>query len=749
MVAQSSIAQHLVEEDAEDGEGRLRTLSECTGAEVDLAIFTADPRTAHKVGGDTDEPRIGVRVGRAGLAAHVERAVPEPLAGILLCTEALGRTTGIGHSGSKERLHVEGLLGRHHGVGFAAAFVDHLAIGIDNLRDEGGLDVFARVGHGGISAHHLHHRGIAGAEHEGGSVFKARLHPHVLCRADDIVDAHFLSEFDGNRVDALGKSRTQRDVGTRETTVGVVWPPHGGLAVLVHHVHLDIFVFQAGIGGQPSLLDGGGVGKEFEGRSGLVGGAHVVVLPRVEIHVAHIGTDIAVLRFDGHETGVHVVEHIAQGVDGSHLSLNRAVVGEKAHLVGRVEHAPHLGRIVRIAGREHLVGIGLPHLLLHKVGERLVALAHPWVLASPVAVEVALHHAHLLAHGLLGILLHAAVESSVNLQSVAIGVEFGRDGLHLLGHGLAEIEGLPVVGTLHAEFQLDGVAAPEGVFRMEFGVVGRGGFEQSHEHGRLFRFEGGGSGLEVGLGGRLDAVGVRSEVHGVGIHGEDFLLRTEEFQLRGDDHLLALHDEDFHAGDVAEQSGGILCANAKHVFHQLLRDGRSSAGMPLSCILHGSEDTEEVHTVVAVEAFVFGRNEGVDKGRCDGVVGHGRAVFVEKLAQQFAVVTVNLRGSRILGVHDAAQRGRLAEEPEQIDLHGETIEHEEGHEGGRADSGLLPPRGLTIEAFVPAPEARHLPAAPSEGAEKLAPEAAILSIHLEKISVLVDAKVRQSPDPAK
>ena len=79
--------------------------------------------------------------------------------------------------------------------------------------------------------------------------------------------------------------------------------------------------------------------------------------------------------------------------------------------------------------------------------------------------------------------------------------------------------------------------------------------------------------IEVGFRCRLDAKRVRAEVYGVGVHGENLVLRAKQFQLGGNNHFLELHDQNLHTGNVAQETGGVFCAHAEHVFHQLLADG--------------------------------------------------------------------------------------------------------------------------------------------------------------------------------
>ena len=170
-----------------------------------------------------------------------------------------------------------------------------------------------------------------------------------------------------------------------------------------------------------------------------------------------------------------------------------------------------------------------------------------------MALERLLHHLHLLADGLLGILLHARVEGGINLEAIAFQVQYQAIGLgnvlDLAGHGFAEVGRNAVIVALDGILQVDGqrryrvilllrqvaavdhvlehhVAARQAVLGVNARVVGAGGLEQSHEHGALLKLELPRRCPEVGVGSRLDA----------------------------DDPFLALHDEHLHAGNIAQQS---------------------------------------------------------------------------------------------------------------------------------------------------------------------------------------------------
>ena len=61
-LSQVLIVHDASHETSDDGKRRATSLSQCAGAEVNAALLSANPGTAHQRGGDTDEPGIGMVV---------------------------------------------------------------------------------------------------------------------------------------------------------------------------------------------------------------------------------------------------------------------------------------------------------------------------------------------------------------------------------------------------------------------------------------------------------------------------------------------------------------------------------------------------------------------------------------------------------------------------------------------------------------------------------------------------------------
>ena len=203
-----------------------------------------------------------------------------------------------------------------------------------------------------------------------------------------------------------------------------------------------------------------------------------------------------------------------------------------------------------------LVEVSVVSCLLCQILDEVRHFLMPFVLPgrgrAPVVVERLLHLFHLLDSCFLGIALHTGVNGGVNLQAVTVEVVavFTTPGLQFVLDSLTEIKRLSVVVVLDTIVEVDGfhlqrikglfrqvfvnqhvvehhVAAFQRVVGIDAWVVVSRGLQQSNEDGRLVGGQLLGCRSEVRLGSRLDAESIRTEIHGVGIHGEYFLLVEE------------------------------------------------------------------------------------------------------------------------------------------------------------------------------------------------------------------------------
>ena len=573
-------------------------------------------------------------VARAGLATQVH--VIEGTRDIAV--QCHRGATGIGAAGHEHLLHQECRAVTDAAFLALGGTVDFLAVAVHDACDDDGVVAHTVIDHSAVGIDQFHQVNIAGSQRECRFFLERRLDAHITGHTRDVVEAHFLSHAHSHAVDTLCEGRTQGHIGAREGAVGVGGPPGFHFARLIIPDHRVDVLVETSVTGHEAALHGCGIDKEFERRARLVLGAHLVILPRVEVHITHPRLDVAVARVHGNEAAVHEVQHVAHRVHRTHLHIQRVVlIVEQVHHVGLVHVVVDRVQVVGIAGQQLVVDRRVARLVLDKVGDGLVVLVEPAVLIAPMAAEVALHNLHLLADGLLGILLHPGVERGVNLQAVALQVEFEaflvRNAFHLVGYSLAEVGRHTGIVGLEGVLQVDGqcryrvilllrqvavldhilqhlVATAQAVLGIDTRIVGACGLEQSHQHGTLLDFQVLGGGPEVGVGRRLDAVGIAAEVHRVGIHLQDFLLAVEDFQFGGDDPFLALHDEHLHAGDVAQQARRVVAAGAEHVLHQLLRDGARTARAAMQHqVLGRGAQAAEVDAVVAVETLVLGVDE--------------------------------------------------------------------------------------------------------------------------------------------
>nr|GFC99472.1 hypothetical protein [Tanacetum cinerariifolium] len=190
---------------------------------------------------------------------------------------------------------------------------------------------------------------------------------------------------------------------------------------------------------------------------------------------------------------------------------------------GRIE----AGGLAFVAGGQRLIRLGALHLGFDEVRNLVAILVYPGVgtLVAPEVVEGLLQQLHALVHRLFGVLLHARVDGGVHLQAIAV----------------------EVVAALQHH-----VAALGGGHGVKLGVKGRGVVKYTDEHGGLLGRKAVGRGAEEGFGRHLNTEGVRTILHRVEIHPEDFLLGVAPLQLHGGHPLFGLIDHRAHARHVAE-----------------------------------------------------------------------------------------------------------------------------------------------------------------------------------------------------
>ena len=320
--------------------------------------------------------------------------------------------------------------------------IEDVALVVDNLRDEYRIMVTAVVGNGGIGSGKLQEVDIAGAEGQCGLVLERTLDAHLLCHLYDVRRPYFLPQPCRYGVDTLGESTAQGYGVAGEVAVGIRRCPRLHLVgLVVLDLHAEVFV-AALVAGRKSLVDGLSVDEELEGGTGLPLSGHLVVVPGVVVDVADPCFHGTGLRLYGHKSAVHEPDHISYGVHRRHVGRDMAfLIVEEPHLVLLVHIVVDAVGLIGVFGLQRFINREPLGYALDEVRDDLSFLVAPWVLMIPVSLESALDDAHLLCHGLLGILLQTCVDGGVDAQSAAVevvAVEF-RLLLEELRHGIAEV----------------------------------------------------------------------------------------------------------------------------------------------------------------------------------------------------------------------------------------------------------------------------------------------------------------------
>ena len=663
ILLEGRIVEHGAEEVTTDGECRAVALTQHTSAEVDGAILAAHPSATNQLRRGADEPGIGVIIRRTGLTTEVG------IGGLVVAHESHEARAGAAHAALEQLLHEEGGAIRNGLLPLGGGFVDDIAIAILNTGHEHWIEVLTIVHGGAIGIDHLEQIDIAGAQRERRGGVELRLDTHGMGGVHDIVDAALLTQANGYGVDTHGEGLFQRDVGSREAAVGIGGRP-GYFLTVIHHLHGEELVLTRVARGD-ALIHGFGVNEELKRRAGLAHGGYLIILPRTEIDIAHPGFDMTGLGLHSHEAAMHEVNHIADGVHRGEFLLHLTMlIVEHLDGVGQIEVVVD-GVLVAIEflGEVFVDGLSLGDVL-DEVLDLHVVLVLPGIGAAPVGIEGLLHLFHLLDGCLFGIFLHARIDGGVDLQSFGIeGVAIVEivlaPAFQIVGHSLAEVVGIAIVGGFDAvvEFDVDllervalglgevvvlahevehDVTTLQRVVGIDEGIIIGGGLEHAYEDGGVLGREVLRLAVKVGLTSGLDAEGVRAEIDRVGILREDFVLGEEELELIGRDPLLALEDEHLDAGDVAQQSGGVFRTCAEQVLGQLLGDGGCTTRIVMKgVILQGSGKGLIVDTMMAIEALVLGIDEGFPEYRVHLFVSHRRAVLAEEFADEFAIGAID------------------------------------------------------------------------------------------------------------
>ncbi len=392
---------------------------------------------------------------------------------------------------------------------------------------------------------------------------------------------------------------------------------------------------------------------------------HLAVTVRVTDRLAH--DPLPLLGRGIHEDALRPPVLLVHGRldDLFELPLHRLLgIGLHPRVDRRIDFQPVA---VDIVGRTVSLGV----LVTPAIERILVVLLHRLVIV-PLGIE-------LVAARLLGV--HHQTEHLAEVGCRAgvvrdgIVVEDDRQRRDRVARLAAQRPGLG-----HA--RKDQVAARHGVVVVPQRRVARRRVHHAHEHGGLLHVQLVGLLVEEGVGRRLDAEGVRAELHRIEVHRGDLLLGVVVFEFESRNPLLELRGHELcRTGDAAAVARRVA---REEVLGQLLRDGRTAAlrGVLQQQGLHGhTRQRGDVDTRMAPEANILRRDERRDDGRHlmsvepdverrirrkEVGILHIGAVLHEERADDLAVLGVDLRGEVAPGVLQFLERGMRPKSPAAV-----------------------------------------------------------------------------------
>ena len=223
-------------------------------------------------------------------------------------------------------------------------------------------------------------------------------------------------------VDTLGESTLERHLHSSEISVGIMRSPDGGF--IVHGIRIGQIGIQTAVARCEPLVHGLGIDKELEGGSRLAHSGHLIIFPRFEINVSHPSLHLSRIWFDGHESAMHKLHHIAYGVHRAQILLHHSVIAEHLYRVRQIEIIVHRIGAVGKAFLQIFIMCGALCDILYEVRYLIMLPIPPWRHVPPVVVKPLLYDLHMFLDSLLGILLHPAVQGGIHGESVSIEVQF-------------------------------------------------------------------------------------------------------------------------------------------------------------------------------------------------------------------------------------------------------------------------------------------------------------------------------------
>ena len=208
------------------------------------------------------------------------------------------------------------------------------------------------------------------------------------------------------------------------------------------------------------------------------------------------------------------------------------------------------------------------------------------------------------------------------------------------------------------------VASFKTIFWISKRIIECSCFQHTHQYSTLFHGQISRSCIKISFACSFDAERIGTEVHCVGIHGQNIFFIVYHFEFQSDNPLLTFHNKHSDTRQFSEQSGRILRAYTEHILGKLLRySGSTSCIISCNSVLYSCEKALEIDTEVMIEAFVFGIYQCFPEHRVNFSVLYGCSVFIEVFADKFAVGTVYLRCFGSIGMHNLRKARRFTEEP--------------------------------------------------------------------------------------
>ena len=706
-IGQRGILIDLLHIQCQNGQGRLGALSHGGAHEVDVTLLAAHPHTGDQLGREPHEPAIAVEVGGARLAAHLGGDV-------VLRAQAASRAR-VHHAHEHVEHFIIGVLAHDFGL-LASELGKDVTLVVANACDIDRLDAHATVGKRRVGRHHLAQGDFAHPQAQSRHGLQVAgdakaVHPlgqlagwvHGVALLLNPVGRGALHEAGRNGVDRGGESRLECHRAASATRVPHLAVPVDVWSAAGAHRARRATVVVHSLGIDKRLDRGANLPAPFR---------HHVVLEEAEVGASHVGFHISGDRIHRHHGASQERLGVEQRVARGHGGFVVAVVTEQAHRGGRVEIAHNLLLALALL-LEHTIAVGaldgiVDQRLLGRCREFGPVVGVGVLGATTLAQERWLERlAHVLAHGLLGIGLHALVDGGVDFQSVAVDVVVRAIGLGvlvapavewvahpggrvvhvglavplgvvlllgLLGHHhaaqlLAEVgrQAVVVVHAVIAEHQgelLGGlgvglaqetgldhlvkhhIASLAGALAVAQRIVVRRVFAHAHQRGRFLQVELRGVFAEIDKCRRLDAHSVVQEVELVEIHLDNLVLGVVALELDGDDPL-----DGFLQGTLKD----VARFGRVELLGELLGDGAATAGALLAhqhALDNRAPERPHVDTRMVVEAGVFGGNQCVAQVLRELVVVHIDAVSLAAVEAShfFAPGGVDGRGELVGGI---------------------------------------------------------------------------------------------------